>query len=220
MRGARGGPSLAGLRKAGWRITVGKRRRRRRDRADGLRAPCFASPLPPEIPRPAPRGVQRAAVGRSSDSWARRASLLPTSAASQGKAPVLVAGSFPITAAGQCRSGANASPASRFNPVACDHRNRRAQHSGASRKRQHEMLCGTAAVGAMRVSRFGSFSPLGGEKVPEEPAPYLIRGPCRRAPGTASSLGRVSTYTSSLFLAPNARRYGAGGYPLMTRPRT
>ena len=68
-------------------------------------------------------------------------------------ASVLVAGSFPITAAGQCRSGANASPASRFNPVACDHRNRRAQHSGASRKRQHEMLCGTAIVGAMRVSR-------------------------------------------------------------------
>ena len=82
-------------------------------------------------------------------------------------ASVLVAGSFPITAAGQCRSGANASPASRFNPVACDHRNRRAQHSGASRKRQHEMLCGTAIVGAVRVSRFGSFSPLGGEKVPE-----------------------------------------------------
>lgn len=66
---------------------MGKRRRRRRDRADGLRAPCFASPLPPEIPRPAPRGVLRAAVGRSSDSWARRASLLPTSAASQGMAP-------------------------------------------------------------------------------------------------------------------------------------
>ncbi len=74
-------------------------------------------------------------------------------------ASVLVAGSFPITAAGQCRSGANASPASRFNPVACDHRNRRAQHSGASRKRQHEMLCGTAIVDAVRVSRFGSFSP-------------------------------------------------------------
>ena len=66
---------------------MGKRRRRRRDRAGGLRAPCFASPLPPEIPRPAPRGVHRAAVGRSSDSWARRASLLPTSAASQGMAP-------------------------------------------------------------------------------------------------------------------------------------
>ena len=30
---------------------------------------CFASHLPPEIPRPAPRGVHRAAVGRSSDSW-------------------------------------------------------------------------------------------------------------------------------------------------------
>lgn len=34
-------------------------------------------------------------------------------------ASVLVAGSFPITAAGQCRSGPKASPASRFNPVAC-----------------------------------------------------------------------------------------------------
>ncbi len=43
MRGARGGPSLAGLRKAGWRITVGKRRRRGRDRADG-RPACPASP--------------------------------------------------------------------------------------------------------------------------------------------------------------------------------
>ncbi len=72
-------------------------------------------------------------------------------------ASVLVAGSFPITAAGQCRSGANASPASRFNPVACDHRNRRAQHSGASRRRQHEMLCGTGGVDAMRVSRAESF---------------------------------------------------------------
>ena len=161
MRGARGGPSLAGLRKAGWRITVGKRRRRRRDRADGLRAPCFASPLPPEIPRPAPRGVHRAAVGRSSDSWARRASLLPTSAASRGMGPqCCVAGSFPITAAGQCRSGANASPASRFNPVACDHRNRRPQDSGGVQKRQHQMLCGTRGGLAMRVPRFGSVSPL------------------------------------------------------------
>lgn len=168
MRGARGGPSLAGLRKAGWRITVGKRRRRRRDRADGLRAPCFASPLPPEIPRPAPRGVHRAAVGRSSDSWAGRTCLLPTSAASQGKAPVLVAGSFPITAAGQCRSGANASPASRFNPVACDHRNRRPQDSGGVQKRQHQMLCGTGDGLAMRVPRSESFSLLA---VPHQPNP-------------------------------------------------
>jgi len=35
---------------------------------------CFTSHLPPEIPRPAPRGVLRAAVGRSSDSWTRKAS--------------------------------------------------------------------------------------------------------------------------------------------------
>ena len=105
-------------------------------------------------------------------------------------ASVLVAGSFPITAAGQCRSGANASPASRFNPVACDHRNRRAQHSGASRKRQHEMLCGTAVVDAMRVSRFGSLSPLGGEKVPEEPAPYWIRGRMRGRRGHDSRVER------------------------------
>ena len=105
-------------------------------------------------------------------------------------ASVLVAGSFPITAAGQCRSGANASPASRFNPVACDHRNRRAQHSGASRKRQHEMLCGTAVVDAMRVSRFGSLSPLGGEKVPEEPAPYWIRGRMRGRRGDDACVER------------------------------
>ena len=105
-------------------------------------------------------------------------------------ASVLVAGSFPITAAGQCRSGANASPASRFNPVACDHRNRRAQHSGASRKRQHEMLCGTAIVDAVRVSRFGSFSPLGGEKVPEEPAPYWIRGRMRGRRGDDACVER------------------------------
>jgi len=32
---------------------------------------CCTSHLPPEIPRPAPRGVHRAAVGRSSDSWLR-----------------------------------------------------------------------------------------------------------------------------------------------------
>ena len=105
-------------------------------------------------------------------------------------ASVLVAGSFPITAAGQCRSGANASPASRFNPVACDHRNRRAQHSGASRKRQHEMLCGTAIVDAVRVSRFGSFSPLGGEKVPEGPAPYWIRGRMRGRRGDDACVER------------------------------
>ena len=32
---------------------------------------CCTSHLPPEIRRPAPRGVHRAAVGRSSDSWMR-----------------------------------------------------------------------------------------------------------------------------------------------------
>ena len=169
---------------------MGKRRRRRRDRADGLRAPCFASPLPPEIPRPAPRGVHRAAVGRSSDSWARKAGLPPSPPLPEAGPQCCVAGSFPITAAGQCRSGANASPASRFNPVACDHRNRRAQHSGASRKRQHEMLCGTAIVDAVRVSRFGSFSPLGGEKVPEGPAPYWIRGRMRGRRGDDACVER------------------------------
>ena len=75
-------------------------------------------------------------------------------------ASVLVAGSFPITAAGQCRNGANASPASRFNPVACGHRNRRPQDSGGSGRRQHQMLCGTASLGTKRVSRFRRIAPL------------------------------------------------------------
>jgi hypothetical protein len=103
---------------------------------------CVTSHLPPEIPRPAPRAVHRAAVGRSSDSWTRReervmrkrneggaacldptrSSLLPTRschlllvAASQGCAPVRVATSFPPTAAGQCRDGIiGSAPASLF----------------------------------------------------------------------------------------------------------
>ena len=67
-----------------------------------------ASPavFPSKTPQPAPRAVLRAAVGRSSDSWARRRGPPPTSAASQGIGPQCwVAGSFPITAAGQCRTG-------------------------------------------------------------------------------------------------------------------
>lgn len=67
-----------------------------------------ASPavFPSKTPQPAPRAVLRAAVGRSSDSWARRRGPPPTSAASQGIGPqCFVAGSFPITAAGQCRNG-------------------------------------------------------------------------------------------------------------------
>ena len=50
--------------------------------------PCCTSHLPPEIRRPAPRGVLRAAVGRSSDSWMRQESIPTTSAAaSQGHRP-------------------------------------------------------------------------------------------------------------------------------------
>src|SRR5690606_19488140 len=50
--------------------------------------PCCTSHLPPEIPRPAPRVVLRAAVGRSSDSWMRRDPVPATSAAaSQGHRP-------------------------------------------------------------------------------------------------------------------------------------
>ena len=50
------------------------------------------------------------------------------------------------------------------------------------------MLCGTADVDAMRVSRFEAFSPRGGEKVPEEPAPYWIRGRMRGRRGDDSCM--------------------------------
>ena len=115
----------------------------RRRRVPGRRAAgtCVTSHLPPEIPRPAPRGVHRAAVGRSSDSWTRgeervmrkeergkRASLVPlvprhsllvpaspTCRRFPGCAPVRVATSFPPTAAGQCRDGIiRSAPASLF----------------------------------------------------------------------------------------------------------
>ncbi len=46
-----------------------QRPRRHGQAMGGIRS---TSPLPPEIPRPAPRAVLRAAVGRSSDSWTRK----------------------------------------------------------------------------------------------------------------------------------------------------
>jgi hypothetical protein len=67
--------------------------------------PCFTSHLPPEIPRPAPRGVLRAAVGRSSDSWTRKAfAFLLAPPLPKVRASVPMASSFPHTAAGQCRN--------------------------------------------------------------------------------------------------------------------
>ena len=159
MRNARGGPSLAGSRKAGWGITMGKRRRRGRDRADGLRTPCFASHLPPENPRPAPRGVHRAAVGRSSGSG--RGAWRSTSRPSlPGRGPSAMTTFGSTTAAGQCRSGPEGRTGFPFHPEASHPRNRRPQDRGGAWRRQHQMLCGTAEIDAMRVSRVESFSPL------------------------------------------------------------
>ena len=86
---------------------MGKRCRSDRD-AHATRAAgrCHVtSHLPPEIPRPAPRGVHRAVVGRSSGSWTRIGQcpnhLLV--AASRDHRPSACATSFPPTAAGQRR---------------------------------------------------------------------------------------------------------------------
>ena len=69
---------------AGWKRGVAGAATHRMDAGQS----CCTSHLPPEIPRPAPRGVLRAAVGRSSDSWLRRRPSDATPvAASQGHRP-------------------------------------------------------------------------------------------------------------------------------------
>ena len=123
---------------AGWKRGVAGSATHRRDAGQT----CCTSHLPPEIPRPAPRGVLRAAVGRSSDSWMRQAFALPPRSRLPGTAvPVGVATSSPPTAAGQCRDGSciprNADRTGfPFHPTACGLRNRPPQHIGPDAIRQ------------------------------------------------------------------------------------
>src|SRR5690606_38552707 len=96
-------------------------------------------------------------------------------AASRSAAPVLVAGSFPITAAGQCRSGRAlarlASPASLFIPTQ-GAGNRRAQDRGVGRQGQPKILW------SVEPSRHG---PRRGVP-PGQGAPGTPARPARRAP--------------------------------------
>ena len=118
--------------------------------------PCCTSHLPPETPRPAPRGVHRAAVGRSSDSWARRRGPPPIPPLPGAPGPsACVAGSFPITAAGQRRNGLGRRHRLPFQssgkrPAGTD----RTQDSGGNGKGQYQILwkpdcpCGTSDLPA------------------------------------------------------------------------
>ena len=109
--------------------------------------PCCTSHLPPEIRRPAPRGVLRAAVGRSSDSWLR-----------EGRHPHHRVRCFPgpppqclmrprhhLPLRGSAGMGDASLDACRtgfpFHPAACGCRNRQPQDNGGELGRQHEILC-------------------------------------------------------------------------------
>ena len=101
---------------------VDGRRRRNSDAATAHPGPASPAISPRRFRGRHRAACMRAAVGRSSDSRVPDAWRPPPPPLPGAQAPVLMAGSFPVTAAGQCRTGRDpcgrASPGFPFHPCA------------------------------------------------------------------------------------------------------